>query len=231
MRFAVRIGIVFAVCALVIGCKKAPAWKTQTFVESNVKPQPGEVQIPASLWDKVIALHSAAIAAKKPPVKSEQKESAVVPSPETSLEPLKVYLIERNKGVLKGQNIALSYVAGGGELNLGDFVLPLRGSYYIAFEFMPDVDGADTKVFFLSNSIVRKVGANQLGSGCNTYFDLTQSFAQAMKHDGFLLNTSDQRDVSALVGTYVFVSTYGVKLHMATLIIKDDGHRALQCRH
>jgi hypothetical protein len=52
-----------------------------------------------------------------------------------------------------------------------------------------------------------------------------------MKHDGFLLNTSDQRDVSALVGTYVFVSTVSGKLHMATLIIKDDMHRALQCRH
>ena len=231
MRAAVGLGLALSACLFLTGCKKGPAWKSQTFAESNVKPQSGEVKIPAGLWEKVIALNTAAIAAAKPPVKSEQKETKSEESPETSLEPLKVYLIERNKGVLKGRNVALSYVAGGGELYLGDFVQPLRGSYYIAFEFMPDVEGVETKVFFLSNSVLRKVGGDQLGSGCNTYFDLTKAFANAMKHDGFLLNTSDQRDVTALAGTYVFVSTHAGKLHMATLVIKDDGHRALQCRH
>jgi hypothetical protein len=154
MRVAFGVGLSFIVCVLVTGCKKVPAWKSQTFTETSVKPQAGDSQIPASLWEKVIALNTAAIAAKKAPVKSEQTESKPEEMPETSLEPLKVYLIERNKGVLKGQNRALSYVGGGGELDLSNFVMPLRGSYYIAFEFMPDVEGVDTKVFFLSNSVL-----------------------------------------------------------------------------
>lgn len=231
LALAVTLPIFFGIAA----CKKNPNWKSQTVTEITVKPQIGEVKIPVSLWEKVIALNTAAIAARKPPVKSNEKSEAKEGSdevaPETSLEPLKVYLIERNKGVLKGQNTALSFVAGGGELDLGDFVQPLRGSYFMAFEFMPDTVGVDTKVFFLSNSVIRKVGSDRVGSGCNTYFDLTKTFNEAMKHDGFLLNTSDQRDVSALAGTYVFVSTLGGKLHLATLIIKDDGYRALQCRH
>lgn len=212
-----------------VSCKKGPGWKSQTYTEVNVKPQSTEVSIPASMWEKISALGIPVAPAA--PAKPKEGSSEEPATPETIQEPLKVYLIERNKGVLKGQNLALSFVAGGGELDLHDYVQPLRGSYYIAFGFLPDVAAADMKVFFLSNSVVRKVGDDELGSGCNTYFDLTKRFGEAMKHDGFLVNTSDQRDVSALAGTYVFVSTYDGKLHMATLVIKDEDHRALQCRH
>jgi hypothetical protein len=212
------------------GCKKDPAWKTKTYVDQNVKPQTGEAQIPASLWTKILALN---VGPEKPPGhKDDKKEEGESSIPETILEPLKIYLAVRNdKSVLKGQNVALTFVAGGGTIELSDFVAPLRGSYFIASEFLPGNEKADTKVFFLSNSVIRTVGGEQLGSGCNTYFDLTKRFTAAMKRDGFLVNTSDQRDVSALASTYVFVSTFDGKFHMATLVIKDDGHRALQCRH
>jgi hypothetical protein len=182
------------------------------------------------MWEKILALVEKSVVKVKAPEKKEEGESAL---PETALEPLKVYLVERNKGVLKGQNIALSFVAGGGELNLNDYTAALRGSYYVAFEFMPGAEAppSDVKVFFLSNSVIRKVGGDQLGAGCKTYFDLSKRFAEAMKHDGFLVNTSDQRDVSALAGTYVFAAVIDGKLHMSTLVIKDDDHRALQCRH
>jgi hypothetical protein len=220
---AVGLALLFAV----LGCKKGPSWKSKTYTEISVKPQAGEVEIPESLWAKVLESQKS----KEPPKgkTSEHAEKEVLP--DTAMEPLKVYLIERNKGVLKGQNSALSFVAGGGQLDLSDYTANLKGSYYVAFEFMPESEKGETKVFFLSNSVLRKSGAEELGSGCNTYFDLTNRFASAMKNDGFLVNTSDQRDVSALAGTYVFAQSSGNKIHMATLIIKDDNHRALQCRH
>lgn len=230
---AAVLALVFVFTAFIAGCKKGPSWKSQTYTDVNVKPQSGEVQIPAAMWEKLLALVEKP-AAKPGEKKEEKKSEEEAATPETALEPLKVYLVERNKGVLKGQNIALSFVAGGGELNLSDYTAALRGSYYIAFEFMPTAETppGDVKVFFLSNSVVRKVGDDKLGSGCNTYFDLTKRFAEAMKHDGFLVNTSDQRDVSALAGTYVFATVIDGKLHMSTLIIKDDDHRRdLQCRH
>ena len=213
------------------GCKKEASWKTATYTDVSVKPQSSEVKIPASLWEKLLALVAPAKTPGKPTPEKEGAKEKEAATPETSLEPLKVYLVERNKGVLKGQNIALSFVSGGGELNLPDYTANLRGSYYIAFEFMPDVENLDTKVFFVSNSVIRKVGGNVLGTGCDTYFDLTKRFANAMKQDGFLVNTSDQRDVSALAGTYVFAAVVDGKLHMSTLVISDDVHRALQCRH
>lgn len=228
MKYVALVLIAF-VCAGFGGCKKGPSWKNETYEERTVKPQAGEVKIPASLWAKLVEL-----TVKKPgepgAKKEEAKPEGESPAPETAFEPLKVYLIEKNKGVLKGHNTALSFIAGGGELDLGEFVEPLRGSFYIAFEFLPTIEKADTKVFFLSNSVQRKLDGENVGSGCDKYFDLTGSFAHAMKKDGFLLNTSDQRHVSALAGTYVFASVYDGKLHLASLIIRDDAHRALQCR-
>lgn len=214
-----RLGLIFvlAITSLVAvsGCKKtAPNWKSQAFEEKKVKPQSGDIEIPSTLWARVA-----------PPKIKEGDESR----PETALEPLKVFLIEKNKGVLKGQNIALSFVAGGGEINLSDFVEPLRGSFYFASEFMPDVENANVKVHFVSRSQIRKIGDDVVGAGCDKYFDLTGAFAGAMKKDGFLVNTSDQRHVSALAGIYLFTSTYDGRLHMASLTVGDSEYRALQC--
>lgn len=204
----------------VAGCKKGPSWKSATFEEKKVKPQTGEMQVPASLWERI-----------SPTATSAVKKDGDDAKPELALEPLKVYLIEKNKGVLKGQNLALSFVAGGGSLNLPEYVQPLRGSFYLAYEFLPEIENADVKVHFISNSVIRKLSADETaGSGCDKYFDLTKFSSAAMKKDGFLLNTSDQRHVSALAGTYLFTSSYDGKLHMATLVIEDSDHRALQCR-
>ena len=216
-----------ALMLVLLGCKKNPSWKSQKLTQINVKHQPGEIEIPESLWAKILESRPL----KEKPTATQTEHPEKEPAPETSLEPLKVFLIERNKGVLKGQNSALSFVSGGGQIDLSDYTSNLKGSYYVAFEFMPESEKGETKVFFLSNSTIRKAGNEQIGSGCHTYFELTNRFARAMKGDGFLVNTSDQRDVSALAGTYIFAQSSGNKIHMATLTIKDDNHRALQCRH
>ncbi len=208
-----------------LGCKHEASWKTEVYEEHTVKPQSGEVKIPAGLWSQIVTL------TRKPDADKPADKEGEASHLETLFEPLKVFLIERNKGLLKGHNIALSFAPGGGELDLHDWVQPLRGSFYVAFEYLPKIEKPDTKVFFLSNSIIRKIGSDIVGSGCDKYFDLSKAVSSAMMRDGFLLNTSDQRHVSALAGTYVFASIYDRKLHLASLVIHDEEHRALQCRH
>lgn len=145
--------------------------------------------------------------------------------------PIKVYLIEKNRGILRRQNHEFSFGPGGGEIDLRDIVEPKRGSFYFAVEFMPDAPPeAEQKVFFLSNGIRRKRGHEVIGNGCNTYFDVTSAFKKAMSGHGFLLNTTDQRHVSALAGTFFFAVKHEDKLHLAQLTIRDSGQRALQCR-
>lgn len=227
------------------GCKKETGWRTRKFEEKTVKPKAHDVQIPAALWEKVEALssggRSSGTAEKEEKPKEGGHESGAsggggggssnsAQRPPTNFESLKVYLIERNRGVLKTGDVALNFSNGGGELDLNDFVEPLRGSFYIVFEFLPTVENAQTKVFFLSQAVSRKIGKDQVGAGCDVFMDISTAVNTAVKGDGFLINTSDQRHVSALAGTYVFASNHDGKLHLSSLIIRDSGHRALQCR-
>ena len=244
----------------IAGCDKETGWRTHKFEEKTIKPKAHDVQIPEVLWQKIEALTSggaggaaaegggdgsgsaakpAAGGHEAPAAKSEhgapaasagESPSSSVQRPPTNFETIKVYLIERNKGVLKTGDIALSFPNGGGELDLSDFVEPLRGSFYVVFEYLPAVEKPDTKVFVLSQAVSRKIGKEQVGAGCDVFMDVSKAVADAAKGEGFLVNTSDQRHISALAGTYVFASTHDGKLHLSSLIIRDSNHRALQCR-
>lgn len=143
---------------------------------------------------------------------------------------LKVYLYERNKGILGGENHLLIYPAGGGELDLKDFVTDKSGSFYFSAEPKTKNEKPNLKVYFLSNSVVRDLDENQVGSGCDTYFEISSAFAKAAAADGFLLNTTAQRHVSAAAGTYFFVIDDGNKVQLARLTVKDSRYPAVQCK-
>lgn len=220
------------------GCKKEAGWKSHQFEEKTMRPKAHDVQIPATLWEKIEALSSGAgeKAAEKPKEgghegggSSRGSESAAQ-RPPTSFDSVKVYLVERNKGILKSGDMALTFPNGGGELDLSDFVEPKRGSFHVVFEFLPEIENAQIKIFYLSQAVSRKIGSDTVGAGCGTFMDITQAAQTAAKGDGFLVNTSEQRHVSALAGTYVFASMHEGKLHLSSLIIRDSQNRALQCR-
>lgn len=149
----------------------------------------------------------------------------------TEFAPIKAYLIEKNRGILGRHHVELSFGPGGGEIDLRDFVENKNGSFRWAVEFVPEAPPeAERKVFFLSNSVRRKRGHEVIGNGCNRYYDVTSAFAHAMKGHGFLVNTTDDRHVSALAGTYFFAVKHEGKLLLAQLTVRDSGQRALQCR-
>lgn len=226
-------------------CKKETGWKTHQFEERTIRPKAHDVQIPAALWEKVENFSSggggdkpAEKAAEKPKEGGHEgggassgggKESSAQ-RPPTNFDSVKVYLVERNKGILKSGDIALTFPNGGGELDLSDFVESKRGSFHVVFEFLPDVENPGTKVFYLSQAVSRKIGSEKVGAGCDQFMDISKAIVDANKADGFLVNTSEQRHVSALAGTYVFASMHDGKLHLSSLIIRDSQFRALQCR-
>ena len=163
--------------------------------------------------------------------KVAELEKGVLP---TEFAPLRVYLVEKNRGVLHGINHEIVFGPGGGELDLQDFVENRKGSFYFAVEFMPDVPtekgSLNRKIFFLSNSLRRHNQSETIGNGCHNYYDITTSFEVAMKGNGYPLNTTDLRHVSALAGTFFFALKNEGKLSIAQLTIKDSAHRGLQCR-
>ena len=225
-----RFFLIIAITGLFVGCTKEPAFKKKPYTPRTMNSVSSGVELPVSLWSLLEAV----------PAAEEHKSDGHGGSKNTSNEPLptkfmaiKVYLAEKNRGILNGENVELSFHEGGGELDLADFTASKQGSFYIAIEPVfktPDDSKPKLDVFYLSNAVKRNVEHETFGAGCNTYHKISHFFEKTMKHDGILVNTTAGRHVSQLAGTYFFAIPHGGRLHLAHLTIKDSRFRSLQCR-
>lgn len=160
------------------------------------------------------------------------EDAKLLPSIEFDRIPLKVYLYEKTDGVLQSRNYTLDYNAGGGDLDLSEFVSTnKRGTFYLAIR--ADYEGdAEFEVYYLSNAKTRKVGDDVVGSGCGTYYKITSSYEDAMNSKGYAVNTTDRRHVSALAGTYFLVyKRPSGRVALSYLEITDSKHKDLLCRN
>lgn len=203
---------------LLASCKEAmPSWKKHAFSTHDLTHTALESFLPRSLFEKLTdTLGPAAKAAVK----------GALPS---VFAPVRVYLIEKNHGILVHGHTEIVFPAGGGVLDLHDFVQAKSGSFFFATEFMPDLPDADRHVFFLSHAEERLLDGETYGAGCHSYFDISQIYNKTMKGEGYLVNTSNGRHISALAGTFYFAAAHEGKLFLASLTIKDSVHPELQC--
>lgn len=176
-----------------------------------------DVQLPTKLW----------ILFENPTLEARGESAS---QKQTEFMGLRVFLYERNNGILNGENHKLLFPPAGGELDLKDFVADKSGSFYFIAEPITKIENPDVRVYFLSNSEQRKLGKETYGAGCDHYYDISSAFKSMMSKEGFLINTTDQRHISALGGTYFFVIDDGQKLHLARLTVKDSRYPLLQCK-
>lgn len=193
-------------------------WRSYSFVERELRRQPANVQMPSGLWDQLDKF-----ARTTGGLKADDEV-------ETEFVALKAFMIEKNRGILGRENFELRFPVGGGEIDMSDFVQPLKGSFYFVTEFLPETDAKAKKVFFLSNSTERTLVGTTVGAGCDKYYDVTSAFDRAEKGSGFLVNTTEGRHVGALAGTYFFTAYDGGKMKIATLVVRDSRFRTLHCR-
>lgn len=233
----------FSALALLGSCKKEePEWKRHSFAKVDFSRSDPQAILPRGLWTRIVDLLKAdetavAIAAERDRENPDAKEgghaSVVAPKqgplPSVFL-PLRVFLVERNRGILVNGDSQIQFSGGGGEIDLADVVNPKNGSFYIAVEFMPDVEDVKRHVYFVSGANERKDGGETLGAGCSSYFEITGAFDKAMAGKGFLVNASDGRHTSALAGTFFFAAAHEGKLYLAALKIKDSAHKQLLCQ-
>lgn len=218
------------------GCDDERGWKKAHLTSFDLSRAPSNAELPAALWKRIEGLlHESEQGPMQPsseqdgtgPVNHSFWKMNTLP---TEFAPLSVYLLEKNKGLLKHGSVKLKFAAGGGELNLDEYIEPLRGSFYFMVDFLPERTEVKKHVYFLSNSIRREMGTEALGSGCHTYYDISSAFRSAVENGGFLLNTTDSRHISALAGTYFFAAVHAKKLYLAQLTVKSSSRRDLQCR-
>lgn len=246
--------LIAAACffATLNGCKKSePPWKNHNFNEVEASREEVQAQLPRSLWNKIIQTLPASgpVASAEPEAKNEHEnkdpgggheakgehgsEPAVKsdgPLPSV-FAPVRVHLIEKNPGILTRGHTTIEFAAGGGTLDLSEYVSAKNGSFFLVFEFVPDLDEVKRHVFFLSGAIKRKLNGDVVGAGCNTYFDISEAAEKAAGKEGFLVNTTGGRHASALAGTYFFSAAHAGKLYLAALSITDSTRKPLLCEH
>ncbi len=201
---------------LVLGaCKKDPGYHVEEYQEVKVDDLPDDVKIPSKAWGLL-------------EFKTTGEES---PSATKNIifSEVNVYLVEKNPGVIQGEAVKISLPKGGGTIDLSRFVNEQRGSFYVGMEFPEFQEATGKKVFFISRARKRKIGAQVFGAGCNQFFDITDRFFKEMAVEGIRVNTTKDRHLSVLGGTFLFAAQKNNDVHVAQVTFTSSQQTALFC--
>ena len=119
---------------------------------------------------------------------------------------------------------------GGGELDLKDFVVGDKGSFFIKFSPGETKDAGQLQVYFFSQSRKRKIDDEIFGSGCNVYFDISKKWANENSKKGIKVNVTESRHISVLGGHFIFVKKLDNKLYISQVKIYDSTKPEYFCR-
>ena len=143
---------------------------------------------------------------------------------------VKVFLKEKNKGVLKNPLIAYEFPRGGGELDLSTVIGSSPGTFFLGFEFPEFENAHQKKAFLISQSRQRKVDGEILGSGCNKVFDISSEFFKQIETDGIKINTTRDRHISILAGHLVFFAEGEKNWFLSQVTFFDSTRSDLFCK-
>lgn len=115
---------------------------------------------------------------------------------------------------------------GGGVIDLSDYVTRGRGNFLFRIHVKHNTEGesklvSGLKVYFVSHSKKRKIGKSTFGAGCNKIIEITDYYHSTISQEGVLVNTTDQRYLSVLGGTFFFSYIDQAQLNFATLEVRD----------
>ena len=197
-----------------------------------------DFKIPTDLWDLMIDGEKVE---SKPPEESghgkteanqenKEGETKKEDSPIIVWMPLKISLSAQQEGIIKDKEIEISYGMGGGELDLKDFVVGDKGSFFIKFSPGETKDAGQLQVYFFSQSRKRKIDDEIFGSGCNVYFDISKKWANENSKKGIKVNVTESRHISVLGGHFIFVKKLDNKLYISQVKIYDSTKPEYFCR-
>lgn len=216
--------------------------KVVTYSKIDLGLIKNDVKFPSSVWQYIETdlnskkANPEASAAPTPVSKAalqiDPKHIAELAKRMPTIEPFrfKLFLTEKTEGILGKQNFEIHFPPGGGKLDLNQYVHKMVGSFYfkVVWDFK-DLPLKNSKIYFVSRSQVREVGGKSFGSGCDHFFDLTTYWHGMMSNEGMFINTTDNRHVSLLAGTYFLNVYHNGKLYSAQLEVFDSENRNLLC--
>lgn len=139
-------------------------------------------------------------------------------------------LKQKRPGALH-ENARVVTPLGGGVVDLGDLVTPVRGAFSMKIEASREHGGTpeNMKVFFVSRAKQRIVGGDEYGAGCDKWMDITGYFKKLMGRDGFQLYTADQRYLSVVGGTFVIVGYSKEAIEVGSISFTDSRYPQVLC--
>ncbi len=195
--------------------------KSQNYFKADNYLIDSKFEIPSKLWD-----HLEGIFQNESEYGYKVAESTHIPK---ELIPINVELIEKTSGVLDGRNIFVELPGGGAALDLAHFVIPGRGTFFLKFSFnLPSEVISKIHFLYLSNSRQRNIDGNPHGSGCHRFFDVSRYMQQTLL-SGIQVNTTNQRYVSVLAGTFVIALVLEEVLYLSHVVLYDSRYPHLHC--
>jgi hypothetical protein len=155
--------------------------------------------------------------------------------PEVKAKPIlyasvKIFMKEKNKGVLKKPQMGFEFSRGGGEVDLSQVMGSQPGTFFVNFE-MPEFENVlSQKIFLVSQSRQRKVDGEILGSGCRKVLDLSSGLGKVIKGEGLKINSTRSRHDSILGGHLIFMAETEKNWLMSQVTFFDSTRMDLFCK-
>lgn len=203
-------------------CSAREGYQSESYSEIKVEDLANDIRIPTRAWD---LLEGKA----EEPAETGEHESAVTPNKEFVFAEIVVFLKEKNPGVLRSPAIKILLPRGGGEIDLADYMGISPGTFFVGFEFPEFTEATEKKVLFVSRARKRRVDEVVFGAGCNQFFDISKKFFEQMKSEGVKVNTTRERHLSVLGGTFLFSAIKGNTVYVSQVSFTDSKHTHLFC--
>ena len=210
MRFLIVSFIFFSLLA----CEKKPGYQVEELKQIKVEELAEDIKIPSKAWDllefKTVSAEPAAAAHEEGGHSGGGEsghgggEGKAAPAKNYTFSDVIVYLVQKNEGVVQGEAVKIHLPKGGGKIDLSRYITKQPGTFYVGFEFPAFETATAKKVVFVSRTRKRKIGEQIFGAGCNQILDITDRFLAEMKGEGIKVNTTQERYLSVLGGTFLF---------------------------
>lgn len=220
----------FCLMFALLSCKKDQATE-MSYRLGAIEKTSKSFLIPRSLKSEIEKLYLNFIRKENPKIvlKDEEILSRI---PRDFLD-IEIKLRASAPGVLS-ENIEFNLPRGGGEINLSEYVIGKKGSFYMTYkvnrssELQHEI--TNLKVFYLSEAKQRTISEEKFGSGCSKYMDVTEFMSKVNKAGGLQLNATQQRYLSVIAGIFYFVNFDSErKIYIAAVRFTDSRYPDLLC--
>ncbi len=145
--------------------------------------------------------------------------------------PLNISVVSPKKGVFNTNYTQIGLATFGANIDFAELGSDKeRGPVELDFKTdLKEEEMKDLQVYYSSNSRRRKIDGEQIGNGCNVLLDLTSYFKNEVFKRHILLHTGQMRHISAVAGTFYFVSAEPQRLRISQVTFTDSRHTELTC--